>query len=597
MCRFEHHHLPGSEGPSEAYPPPRHLADSARPFCVQEAVMGWCSHGLYCQYRHGPAPRLAPEPAPAAAAGGQAGERAGDGDGNGDGDGDGDGDDEAAAAAAAELVEAKAAYAVAAAEYAGKAQELACELVAVDPERAAGLAALMARLKESIEPRPSDESMRQAVCNAVHAFVEDAMPNLRRGYVSTSSLHLFGSSANGFGSRSSDVDVSMEMRLPRNRIARSNVISNVINTLGKKMRAAPEFARDVKWITGVKIPLIKFVHVDSGLSVDFSIGNSLALRNTRLQKCYASLDERVRDLMYTIKYWGKARKINDAAKRTLSSYALTIMLFHYLQAGLVPPVLPVLQTMPGGSTEGGDPVRKPRPPPTPDAAAEGESGKEGKGKVPARKDKGKKAGSGGGDEAGGADSGSRSGSGSDSGSDKAEDEVTKPRVFDDSWKRDESRDPSLPSVRINGYETYFCNSLPAVRTAFPVGANAAPAAQLLLGFFDYYANSFPVETHVACIRRELGHSLTKAEKSWESAMLAVEDPFELNHNLTAMVSGEYWELVHSEFVRAYNLLFGYLTRAPHTPDRSPDGFMDVLCAILPEREFHYEAPPKKDGRK
>ena len=64
--------------------------------------------------------------------------------------------------------------------------------------------------------------------------------------------------------------------------------------------------------------------------------------------CYSQLDYRVRPLVLSIKRWAKNNKINEARLQTLSSYTLSLMVIHYLQAGVSPPVLPCLQkTQPG----------------------------------------------------------------------------------------------------------------------------------------------------------------------------------------------------------------------------------------------------------
>jgi len=53
-------------------------------------------------------------------------------------------------------------------------------------------------------------------------------------------------------------------------------------------------------------------------------------------------DYRVRPLVLAIKLWAKDHKINEARFQTLSSYTLTLMVLHYLQCGVSPPVIPCL---------------------------------------------------------------------------------------------------------------------------------------------------------------------------------------------------------------------------------------------------------------
>jgi len=57
------------------------------------------------------------------------------------------------------------------------------------------------------------------------------------------------------------------------------------------------------------------------------------------------VDWRIRPLVLCIKDWAKASDINDAKNQTLSSYTLTLMVIHFLQAGVNPPVLPSLQVL------------------------------------------------------------------------------------------------------------------------------------------------------------------------------------------------------------------------------------------------------------
>ena len=51
----------------------------------------------------------------------------------------------------------------------------------------------------------------------------------------------------------------------------------------------------------------------------------------------------MRPLVLAIKKWAKNNNINEASLQTLSSYTLCLMVIHYLQCGVSPPVLPCLQ--------------------------------------------------------------------------------------------------------------------------------------------------------------------------------------------------------------------------------------------------------------
>ena len=48
-------------------------------------------------------------------------------------------------------------------------------------------------------------------------------------------------------------------------------------------------------------------------------------------KNYIAVDWRVRPLVLFIKKWARFHDINDASKRTISSYSLCLMVIHFLQ--------------------------------------------------------------------------------------------------------------------------------------------------------------------------------------------------------------------------------------------------------------------------
>lgn len=75
----------------------------------------------------------------------------------------------------------------------------------------------------------------------------------------------------------------------------------------------------------------------AGLECDISIQNQLAVANTQLLRTYGSIDPRVRQLVFLIKYWAKRRHLNSPSDGTLSSYGFILCLIHFLQ---VPSLLP-----------------------------------------------------------------------------------------------------------------------------------------------------------------------------------------------------------------------------------------------------------------
>ena len=70
----------------------------------------------------------------------------------------------------------------------------------------------------------------------------------------------------------------------------------------------------------------------------------LAVHNTRLLKCYADFDPRVRPVIFAVKHWASRRGIKDASFGFLSTYSFVLLVIFFLQVGVSPPVLPHLQS-------------------------------------------------------------------------------------------------------------------------------------------------------------------------------------------------------------------------------------------------------------
>lgn len=80
-----------------------------------------------------------------------------------------------------------------------------------------------------------------------------------------------------------------------------------------------------------------------GIQCDINFSNPLALHNTRLLRCYSLCDPRVRLIVIFIKAWAKKRRINSPYHGTLSSYGYVLMVLHYLANIVEPAIIPNLQ--------------------------------------------------------------------------------------------------------------------------------------------------------------------------------------------------------------------------------------------------------------
>ena len=235
-----------------------------------------------------------------------------------------------------------------------------------------------------------------------------------------------------------------------------------------------------------------------GVQCDINFSNLLALHNSQLLRCYSLCDPRVRRMVLFVKAWSKKRKINSPYHGTLSSYGYVLMVLHYLVNIAQPPVLPNLQTT----------------------------------------------------------------------SQAFEDEV------------------SLKEAVLDGYNILFFRNEAAIeqlRQRKWITSNEESLGSLLRGFFHYYAQtgySSPSGgfqwTQDTLSLRTVGGILTKRSKGWTGAktetvdisgpgptqtkevrqryLFAIEDPFEIEHNIARTVVHNGIVAIRDEFRRAHRLI-------------------------------------------
>ncbi|XP_069679891.1 poly(A) RNA polymerase gld-2 homolog A-like isoform X2 [Periplaneta americana] len=154
-------------------------------------------------------------------------------------------------------------------------------------------------------------------------------------------LYLVGSTMNGFGSDNSDVDMCLLVR--HAEMDQRNEAVGHLEQILKYLRRC-EFIEQPELIQA-KVPILKFRDTRYCLEVDLNCNNAVGIRNTHLLYCYSQMDWRVRPLVLIVKLWAHKHNINDAKNMTISSYSLVLMVIHFLQCGVSPPVLPCLHGM------------------------------------------------------------------------------------------------------------------------------------------------------------------------------------------------------------------------------------------------------------
>ncbi|KAF2133183.1 PAP/OAS1 substrate-binding domain-containing protein [Dothidotthia symphoricarpi CBS 119687] len=237
---------------------------------------------------------------------------------------------------------------------------------------------------------------------------------------------------------------------------------------------------------------LDFPKTGVGIQCDINFENPLGIHNTHLLRCYSLCDPRVQPIVLFVKSWAKTRKINSSYSGTLSSYGWVLMVLHYLVNVAQPPVCPNLQHVVPPST-------------------------------------------------------------------------------------DTDNDP-----RVGAYTVRFWRDEHAISRAAQSGQlthNTQTIGALLRGFFQYYASvssyghpgprppQFYWTSEVLSLRSP-GGIVTKQSKDWVSAktiltaekkvtnryLFAIEDPFEVDHNVARTVTHRGIVAIRDDFRRAWRIL-------------------------------------------
>ncbi|KAG6285247.1 hypothetical protein E4U46_006035 [Claviceps purpurea] len=296
---------------------------------------------------------------------------------------------------------------------------------------------------------------------------------------------------------------------------------------------------------------LEFPNSGVGVQCDINFSPHLALLNTRLLRCYSLTDPRVRPIVLFIKRWAKVRGINSGYRGTLSSYGFVLMVLHFLVNVSKPFVCPNLQHLAPSTSETG------------------------------------------------------------------------------------SGTVNQDHATVRGYNVQFWQNEPEISCLAAncqLTHNTETIGQLIRGFFEYFAQSGPMGhglgrgfdwgRDVLSLRTH-GGLLTKQEKGWTGAktviegrsptpsldsaqngnsthvkeirhryLFAIEDPFELDHNVARTVTHNGIVTIRDEFRRAWRLIrtssrgwSGDLLSDLTKPIDEPDSFEQLLQEIHGPKEL------------
>ncbi|XP_020172563.1 uncharacterized protein [Aegilops tauschii subsp. strangulata] len=179
---------------------------------------------------------------------------------------------------------------------------------------------------DSLVPSEEEIAKQNQLVIALSRLINKEWPN--------SKLYLYGSCANSFGFSNSDIDLCLS--IDDKEMSKVDIILKLADILQAGN------LQNIQALTRARVPIVKLMDPDTGLSCDICVNNLLAVVNTKLLRDYAQIDQRLRQLAFIVKHWAKSRRVNETYQGTLSSYSYVIMCIHLLQLRRI---LPCLQEM------------------------------------------------------------------------------------------------------------------------------------------------------------------------------------------------------------------------------------------------------------
>ncbi|KAF2135387.1 uncharacterized protein K452DRAFT_293256 [Aplosporella prunicola CBS 121167] len=273
----------------------------------------------------------------------------------------------------------------------------------------------------------------------------------------------------------------------------------------KDVQSQGQQRHEKPWLREKPLGPLDFPKDGVGIQCDLNFSGHLGIYNTKLLHCYSISDQRVREMVIFVKAWAKTRKVNSSYNGTLSSYGYSLMVLHYLMRIPADPVIRDLQL--------------------------------------------------------------------------------------DNTQQINGRRPTWIDVTINGVKVKFWGDEEYITAAARKGQwtlNRESLGSLLRGFFRYYGcpghpdrvGGFHWTRDVITFGQRMPWErlVTKNELGWTQArteqrdnakevrhryLVAIQDPFELNHNVGRTVTHQGICAIREEFRRAWRILEAEAAGQPH----------------------------------
>ena len=178
---------------------------------------------------------------------------------------------------------------------------------------------------------------KQIYIDLYNKYKKIVLEIIKKNSLQVNLLQAYGSLMNNFLIEEGDVDISI---VPKNiSIEQFSVyLEEIKNEILKN-----KFGKCENLQISTRYSLLRVIDYQTGINVDITIHTMLPMYNTKLIRIYSLFDQRFHIMGIYIKYWVKRNHIYGAPEKFLSSYALLLLIIHFLQSEVEPKILPILQ--------------------------------------------------------------------------------------------------------------------------------------------------------------------------------------------------------------------------------------------------------------
>ncbi|XP_061877718.1 poly(A) RNA polymerase, mitochondrial-like [Entelurus aequoreus] len=208
------------------------------------------------------------------------------------------------------------------------------------------------RLTEACQLTEENSHLRFLVCSL--------LKDIAAAYFPECSIQPFGSSVNGFGKLGCDLDMFLDLdnisgrnlKTPKSALtleyqmkradSERTVTQSILSVIGECLDQFGPGCVGVHKILNARCPLVRFSHQPSGFQCDLTANNRVAMKSSELLYLYGQLDPRVRQLVFSIRFWARAHGVtSNIPGAWITNFSLTVMVLFFLQQRR-PAVIPTL---------------------------------------------------------------------------------------------------------------------------------------------------------------------------------------------------------------------------------------------------------------